>query len=144
MDGTKTAERRTVPSRGVRRTRIGRATRVSVGRRSAGIAFWKLRLCALGGCTVRCASGGRERLRNLRPGRQRLEMDANDFRAASRFCTDAFLSRLRREFFRRQALRDERRLAAYGRRHAAPLFPKLVSAALSVRLRGVSLRGRVN
>src|SRR5262245_48207197 len=70
-------------------------------------------------------------------------MDANDFCAASWLCAYALLSWLLSEFFRREALRYEGRLAAHGRVHVAALFPELVPAALSIRLRSISVRGRI-
>src|SRR5207249_4688998 len=44
------------------------------------------------------------------------------------------------QFLRRQALRNERRLAPHGCVHAAAVVPKLVPAPLSLRLRDIPLR----
>src|SRR6266850_2356059 len=51
-----------------------------------------------------------------------------------------FLSWLLRELFRCTTFRDERRLAAHGRVHAAAVVSQLVPAALSVHLCSVPLR----
>src|SRR5260221_14548952 len=72
-----------------------------------------------------------------------MEMDAIGVCAAARFCGNAVLSGLLGEFFRWKALRFERRIAAHRSLPVAAVVPKLVSAALSVRLRDVSLRGRL-
>src|SRR5882762_8859782 len=67
-------------------------------------------------------------------------VDADRVRVFSGIHFDALLSGLLREFLRRQALCDEGRLAADRCLHAATIVPKLVSAALPVRLRNVPLR----
>ncbi len=59
------------------------------------------------------------------------------------FVADALLPRLFREFLRWQTLRDEGRVVANGCMHVTAIFPELVPAALSVRLRDIPLRGRL-
>src|SRR5258708_29200348 len=70
-------------------------------------------------------------------------MDAIGVRSAARFCGNAILSGLLGELFRWEALRFERRIAAHRSLPVAAVVPELVSAALSVRLRDISLRGRL-
>ena len=62
------------------------------------------------------------------------------FRALRRIRAVFVLSRLFREFFRRQALRHERRIGAHGGLHAAAVVSQLVSAALPIHLCGFPLR----
>src|SRR5260370_26680584 len=64
-------------------------------------------------------------------------MDAHILRAVSRVRTVFLLSRLLRELFRRETLRDERRFAAHGLVHAAAVVSQLVPAALPLRLRAL-------
>src|SRR5579863_8212188 len=70
-------------------------------------------------------------------------MDADGIRAVLRICGDALLPRLFGEFLRWETLRDEGRVAANGCVHVTAILPKLVPAALSVRLRNLPLRGRL-
>src|SRR5258707_4198580 len=70
-------------------------------------------------------------------------MDAIGVCAAAGLCGNAVLSGLLGELFRWEALRFERWIAAHRSLPVAAVVPELVSAALSVRLRDVSLRGRL-
>ena len=54
------------------------------------------------------------------------------------------LSRLLGQFLRRQAFRDEGRIAADGCVHVAPIVPQLVPAALPARVRHFPLRGGID
>src|SRR5204862_1067014 len=85
------------------------------------------------------ASRGRERFRRARSCRERVGVDADGVRTVSGVYADAVLSRVFRKLFRRQALRYEGWLAAHRGVHAAAVVPKLVPAALSVRLSNVLL-----
>src|SRR5258708_40105900 len=70
-------------------------------------------------------------------------MDAIGVCAAAGLCGNAVLSGLLGELFRWKALRFERRIAAHRSLPVAAVVPELVSTPLSVRLRDVSLRGRL-
>src|SRR4029077_195728 len=70
-------------------------------------------------------------------------VDFNCVRAAARLRGTRVLPRIFGEFLRRPALRDERRLCAYGRMHAAALLPQLVPAALPVRVRDIQSGGGI-
>src|SRR5579863_3708901 len=67
-------------------------------------------------------------------------MDRQRLPTVSRLPPVPVLRRLFRQFFRRHALCDEGRLHSHRAMHAAALLPKLVPAALSIRLRGIPLR----
>ena len=84
--------------------------------------------------------GGQQRFRRRRSRGEWLGMDAHAVCALSRVPAIFVLSRVFREFLRREALRDEGRFAAHGRMHAAAVVPQLVPAALPVRVRDISLR----
>ena len=68
------------------------------------------------------------------------EWTATPFAPFRRISSPPLLCRLFGRFFRRQALRSQGRFHAHGREHAAPLFPQLVPAALSVCLCRIPLR----
>ena len=72
------------------------------------------------------------------------EWTSTPFRAAAGIRAVFVLSRLFGQFLRRQAFRDEGRIAAHRRLHAAPVVPQLVPAALSVRVRHFPLRGGIS
>src|SRR5665213_3050937 len=67
-------------------------------------------------------------------------MDVDRVRAFCRLRTFSVLPRVLREFLRRRTFRYEGRLAAHCCLYAAAVFSQLVSAALSVRVRRLSLR----
>src|ERR1700724_1518455 len=71
-------------------------------------------------------------------------MDAHGVRTVPGLQGHVFLPWVFGEFFRRQALRDEGRLAANCGVHVAPVISKLVSAALPVRICDIPLRGRLS
>jgi len=100
-----------------------------------GILILRIGIRAGGIVSARC-----ERARRPRSGRQRMGMDAHGVQTISRFYGDAVLSRILSEFLRWKALRYEGRFTPHGSLHAAAVVPQLVPAALSVRLRNVSLR----
>jgi hypothetical protein len=68
------------------------------------------------------------------------EWTRTPFRAFSRLPAIFVLSRILREFLRREAFRDEGRFAAHGGVHAAAVVSQLVPASLSLRVRDVSRR----
>src|ERR1035437_694516 len=86
---------------------------------------------------------GRERVRRRGVARQRMGVDGDLVRAGPRIPPQRELPRILSPVLRCPALRSERRQRADRRLHAAPEFPQLVSAPLSVRLRGVPLRARL-
>src|SRR5436190_20688694 len=67
-------------------------------------------------------------------------VDEHDLRALPGVHRDGVVSGIFCRFFRRRALRDERRVAGHGARAAAADVPQLVPAAISIRLRDVPMR----
>src|SRR5689334_20491934 len=128
-------------ARGVRLKRWRRKT-LPVGRRDArpGARIFRLQ-------TVGSRTGPRLPTRTKRvwsggaPG-QRLGVDREPIRALRGVQDVSVLRRILREFLRWQALCDEGWLGAHRSKHAAAILPKLVPAALSIRVCGIPLRQR--
>ena len=110
LGGLAIADGGRVPSRGLRYA-AGRRARVSVGRRRPGAALRQLRFCALRSRAGRRASRRHERLGRRRLDRQRLGVDLDAVRAAARLRADGIVPAVLGRLLRRQALRDEGRLA---------------------------------
>src|SRR2546428_9302724 len=128
-----------VPSSGLRHADRRRAV-VSVGQRAARRAARQLRLPALGPHPRHRHAAGRQRLRRVATGRQRMGMDDDVLSALPRLPALSVLSRLLGAFLRRRPLRAERGLAADGGAASAALVPQLVPAELSLRLRRLPVR----
>src|SRR5271165_2731205 len=81
--------------------------------------------------------------RGARYGRKWMGVDPDPVCTVRRLCTKGILFGLLGRLFRWQALCDEGRLATNSGVHATAVIPKLVPAALSARLRDLSVRGIV-
>src|SRR5579859_1928610 len=98
---------------------------------------------AVGPRTCECLPARAQRVRRGRPDRQRMGMDLQPLWAVRGISAVSVLSRVFRQFLRRKALRAQRRLDAHRRQYAAPVVSQLVSAALPIHLRGISLCERM-
>src|SRR5205085_10514688 len=95
---------------------------------------------ALGSGSSQFLSRRSKRARSQGNVGQCMGVDVHNIRPLSWIRAVLVLPRLFSRFLRRKALRVEGGFAAHCGVHAATLVPKLVSAALPVRLRGISLR----
>ena len=86
--------------------------------------------------------GGRERVGNPRPRRQRMGVDVDGLRRLPGLCADGVLPAVLGGLLRRQALRHEGRVARDRPRARPAELPQLVPPELSARLRVVSVCGR--
>lgn len=122
----------------------GRRANVSLGRWASGKSSRKFSSSAMGSCSGGRPFRGGERVWRVRSSGQWLGVDFDAVRPLERIQTVPILSRLLGRFLRWQTFRYEGWFGANGCLYGAAIFPELVSAALSVRLRHLPLCGGIN